>query len=229
MRQSSPWFPAFVLSFAMLPQTLAAQPVAEPRPLCWQAAPKASCSVIILTNVGVYAFGGSRERVSGFDPVTGQPTGISRLIQFGGRATGDWGALVNVGQRDAVGVSVLGSGETSSYGDQFELSAFVRYRRWFANGRSLDLGLGMPVILRNSDALRSPYGLVKFNLDPRWGVALRPELRRSVSFSTAPPGKRSALFLSAGIELGGWPGFTLSSLGGAILGIVTLIRIGNSD
>lgn len=231
MRHSSLCFIAFVMSCAVLPEPLAAQPAPGPRSLCWVAAPKAACSVIVLTNFGVYAFGGSRERVTGFDPATGQPTGVSRPIRVGGRATGDWGLLLNVGQRDAVGVSVFGSGETTSdgYGDQFELGAFLRYRRWFGTKRSLDLAVGMPVILRNGDALRSPYGLVKLNLDPRWGVALRPELRRSYSFSTAPPSKRSTLFLSAGVELGEWPGFALSSLGGAILGILTLIALGNSD
>jgi len=229
MRHSSLYSIAFALSCAVIHGPLAAQPAATPRPVCWQAAPKAPCSVIILTNFGVYAFGGSRERVTGFDPATGQPTGFSRPILVGGRATGDWGLLLNVGRRDAVGVSVFGSAETTSYGDQFELAAFVRYRRWLGTRRSLDLGIGMPVILRNSDALRSPYGLVKLNLDPRWGVALRPELRRSYSFSTAPPSKRSTLFLSAGVELGEWPGFALSSLGGAILGILTLIALGNSN
>jgi len=181
MRHSSLCFTPFVLTCAVLPGPLAAQPAPTQRPFCWHAAPKASCSVIILTKFGVYAFGGSRERVTGFDPVTGLPTGFSRPS------------------------------------------------RWFGSRRSLDLAVGMPVILRNGDALRSPYGLVKLNLDPRWGVALRPELRRSYSFSTAPPNKRSTLFLSAGVELGGWPDFALSSLGGAILGIVTLIHLGNSD
>jgi len=176
MRHSSLCFTGFVLSCAVLPGPLAAQPAPTQRPFCWPAAPRASCSVIILTNFGVYAFGGSRERGQGFDPVTGLPTGFSRPIRVGGRATGDWG-----------------------------------------------------VILRNGDALRSPYGLMKFNLDPRWGVALRPELRRSYSLSTAPPSKRSTLFLSAGVELGEWPGFARSSLGGAILGIVTLIALGNSN
>jgi len=229
MRRSSLWFPALVLSFATLPQPLAAQLAPGPRPLCWQAAPKASCRVIILTNFGLYAVGGSRERVTGFDPATGQPTGFSRPVQVGGRATGDWGLLLNVGQRNAVGVSLFGSAETRQDGDEFELGAFVRYRRWFGTQRSLDLGLGMPLTLRGG-ALRSPYGLVKFNLDHRWGVALRPELRRSYSFSTAPPiNTRSTLFLSAGVELGHWPGFALSSLGGAILGIVTLIAFANSN
>jgi hypothetical protein len=230
MRHASLCAVAGVLSCAVLPEPLRAQPAPEPRSLCWDAAPKAACSVIVLTNFGVYAFGGSRERVTGFDPATGQPTGVSRPIRVGGRATGDWGLLLNVGQRDAVGASLFGSVEkTTGYGEQAELGAFLRYRRWFGAQRSLDLAVGMPVILRNGDALRSPYGLVKLNLGPRWGVALRPELRRSYSFSTAPPGKRSTLYLSAGVELGEWPGFALSSLGGAILGILTLIALGNSD
>ncbi len=149
MRHSSLCFTAFVLTGAVLPGPPAAQPAPTQHPFCWHAAPEASCSVIILTGFGVYAFGGSRERVTGFDPVTGLPTGFSRPIRVGARATGDWGLLLNVGQRDAVGGSVFGSAETTSYGDQF--------------------------------------------------------------------------------ELGGWPGFALSSLGGAILGIVTLIHLGNSD
>jgi hypothetical protein len=231
MQRSSLVRTAIVLSSAsaLFSGALAAQPAPLPRPLCWRAAPKASCSVVILTSFGLYAIGGSRETATGFDPVTGQPTGVGRQVSVGGRATGDWGLLFNVGRRDAIGFSLLGSIESRKYGHESELAAFVRYRRWFGNTRSLDLALGMPVILRNGDALRSPYGLVKFNLSNRLGVALRPEVRRSYVFTTAPPHKGSTLFLSAGVEIGEKPGFVLSALGAALLAVRTLITIHNLD
>jgi hypothetical protein len=231
MQRSSLVRTALVLSCAGARSSgpLAAQPAPVPRPLCWRAAPKASCSVVILTSFGLYAIGGSRETATGFDPVLGQPTGIVRQVSAGARATGDWGLLFNVGRRDAVGFSLFGSIESRKYGYDSELAAFVRYRRWFGNTRSLDLALGMPVILRNGDALRSPYGLVKFNLNNRLGVALRPEVRRSYVFTTAPPHRASKLFLSAGVEIGEQPGFVLSALGAVILGVRTLILIHNLD
>lgn len=228
MRLSSLCLIAFVLSPALNPWPLAAQPAAAPRAVCWRAAPKASCRVIILTNFGISLLVGSRETVI-HDPVTGFPSGATRPIRVGGRVVGDWGLLVNVGQRDALGVSLLGSGETIGSGEQFELSTFLRYRRWLGQQRSLDFGVGMPVILRNSSGVRSPYGLVKLNLNSQWGVALRPEVRRYISFSTAPPIKRSTMFLSAGVEGGEWPGFILSSLGATILGLYTLIGLANLD
>lgn len=215
---------ALVLPFAIHAAPLAAQSDPGPRPLCWRAAPKPACRVVILTNFGLYAIGGARGVVQ-WDPVNGQPIGFARPFRVEGRVTGDWGLLVNLGQRDAVGVSLFGSLESLRYGHQSELGLFARYRRWFGNQRSLDLALGMLVMLRNADALRSPYGLVKLNLNPWLGLALRPELRRAYEASTAPPTKRSTLFLSAGVEMGEKPGFALSALGAAILGVRTLIAI----
>ena len=230
MQKSSPVRTALVLSCAtaLFSGALAAQPAPPPRPLCWRAAPKATCKVVILTSFGLYAIGGSRE-TPGWDPVTGQPTGVVRQVSVGARATGDWGLLFNVGRRDAVGFSVFGSIESRKYGHDSELAAFVRYRRWFGNTRSLDLALGMPLILRNADALRSPYGLVKLNLNNHLGVALRPELRRTYVLTTAPPHKKSNLFLSAGVEIGEKPGCVLSALGAVLLAVRTLITIHNLD
>jgi hypothetical protein len=174
----------------------------------------------------LYAAAGSRETISGVDPVTGQPTGSERRVRLGGRATGDWGFLLNVGQRNAVGASLFGSVESIGHSAQSELGAFLRYRRWLGNGKSLDLALGMPVVLRNANAQRSPYGLVMLNLN-RWiGVAVRPELRRSFG-PTGYVSSRSDLFLSVGVEIGEKPGLALSALGATILGVRTLSSIGN--
>jgi hypothetical protein len=142
----------------------------------------------------------------------------------GGRALGDWGLLVNLGGRDAIGVSVFGSVRSKAPGHEAELVGLARYRRWLGPDRSLDLGIGMPLIVDNTDVRRAPYGLVKFNFDRRLGVALRPELRRTISF-TSEPRPRTKLFLSAGVEIGEPPGFALSALGAILLGIRTLVNI----
>jgi hypothetical protein len=60
--------------------------------LCFHARPKPDCSAFILTNFGTYLMLGRTERYN------------SRL-----RAIGDWGFMVNVGARDAVGPSVFAS------------------------------------------------------------------------------------------------------------------------
>lgn len=78
-------------------------------------------------------------------------------------------------------------------GEDTELGVFVRYRRWLGRDQSLDVAFGTPV-MGNSYTRTSPYGLVKWNLN-RW----------------------------IGVAVGEKPGFALSALGAAIIGIRTLL------
>ncbi len=211
---------------AGLNQTLAAQGASKPRLLCWKAAQGASCHAVLLTNFGAYASIGSR-LVGAVDPFTGAFS-EQRRVAFSRRFTGDLGLLFDLGRRDAVGISVLGSAEISGFGGGFELAGFARYRRWLEGSRSLDLALGMPVVLRSADALRAPYGLVKLNLNGRLGIALRPEVHRACE-STNGLQKKSRFYLSAGVELGEKPGLVLSALGGTLLGLVAIILLHFSD
>jgi len=221
---------ASLLSCACLlfPEASGAQSAPEPHLVCWRGAPKPSCRFTILTNFGLYAVAGSRETFV-LDPLSQLELTQERL-GVNARFLGDWGFLYNVGRRDAIGVSLLGAKSTAGFGNGAELAVFARYRRWLSGQRSLDLALGIPVILRNADALRAPYGLVKFNFDQRLGVALRPELHRDYEFSNAMPArKRTRLFLSAGVEVGHKPGFVMSSIGAALLGILTFIVVHYGD
>jgi hypothetical protein len=183
----------------------------------------------VVTNVGAYLLGGRHETVVASDPTTGVPTAFAQRFDLNARATGDWGVLVNVGRRNAVGASILGSLESTEHGRVAELGAFVVYRHWLGSERSLDVGLGTPVILRNSSAHRSPYGLLRLNLTHQVGLTLRPEVRRATDFLSGMPRTHASLFMSAGVEVGEKPGFLLSALGSAILGVLTLIDLHNSN
>lgn len=220
---------AVIFSTVLPSEVLPAQPAPSAPAICWRDGWRASCRAVVITNLGLLAIGGRQETVTGTDPITGAPTGFSHELGINARATGDWGVLLKVGRRDALGVSVLGSVESRRHGKDSELGAFVVYRRWIRNEQSIDLGVGTPVILRNSGALRSPYGLVRLNLNNLLSFVLRPEVRRSLDFDTGIARRQSLMFVSTGVEVGEKPGFFLSALGGAILGIVTLIDLHNSN
>jgi hypothetical protein len=175
------------------------------RPLCWTARSAPRCRVVLLTNFGVYA----------------------DLVQAGGtssaRPVADVGLMVNVSRRDAVGVTLFVGSTAEGY---LGAGPALRYRRWMSSGSSLDLAVGFRTAVRGSDQ-GAITGLVKLNVGPYFGVALRPEILRS-----DPPAAcgiygvgckaEQRLRLSAGFEFGSWTGVAVPVVGG-LIGLVVAI------
>lgn len=166
----------------------------SPAAVCWRGRPKARCTVIVLTNAGGYFMMGG-------------------VAANGLRGVADWGAVVNVTDRDAVGASFFVSYDDA---DGAQVGPAVRYRRWMDRNRSIDFALGTPVTDgKHGLAGFSPYGLVRWNLNDWVGVAVRPELRRpgrdGPAVFTRPP---SRFHVSLGMELGWAPGALLTVVGG---------------
>jgi hypothetical protein len=194
--------------------------------VCWKPGVAGRCRVILLTNVGGYGMLG-RELEPMADP-SGGVTGFERKARLGVRAVADWGLLAKVGERDAIGASVAASLESVAIGDEFSLAGYVRYRRWLGLRQSLDLAVGVPFI-SDTDTRIAPYGLIKWNPNDWIGLALRPELRRGIDYSTAQARNITELFLSAGVEVGYLPGFVGSILGAAISVVAVAVALANSD
>ena len=160
---------------------------------CYHAQPKPACSVFFLTNAGVY---------------TGSPSL---------RGVADWGVMVNVGQRDAVGASFFAILDR----DGATAGPTLRYRRWLGPQGSLDVAVGTPVTNNNNIVAGSLYGLVKWNPVHWLGVAARPELIRRAVFTCGPSSctaaTRSRAQLSFGVEVGWVPGLVTTASGGLAL------------
>ncbi len=126
------------------------------------------------------------------------------------------GVMMNVGRRDAIGASFFALGDI----DGFTAGPAVRYRRWLGPQASLDVSVGTSIVashsIRNNPIKTgSLYGLVKWNPEPWFGVAARPELiRRTVVTSCGPFGctfdTRSEAQLSFGVEFSWVPGLVLT-------------------
>jgi hypothetical protein len=170
----------------LLSRPVAAQEVVSPGTLCWHARPIEHCRAMILTNFGGYLVSG---------PASGPG------------AVADWGVLVNVSARAALGASLFAS--QTRYG--FLLGPAVRYRRWLGPNQSIDFALGTPLFSSDGDAALAPYGLVKYNPVHWAGLAVRPEWRRG-SYN----GQTYSFVISAGVELGWVPGFAMTLASGAV-------------
>ncbi|HTH64790.1 MAG TPA: hypothetical protein VL563_08885 [Gemmatimonadales bacterium] len=177
---------------------LAAQ---DPTPLCYQARPKPACSAFAFTSFGAYAlFGNTRY------------TGTAL------REVADWGAMVNVGEKDAVGGSVFASLDR----DGFALGPAARYRRWLSASASVEVAVGTPLVTSTGDDLRpgSVFGLVKWSPNDWFSIGARPELARGTTITGCGPAgcataTRMRGRLSVGMEIGRVPGVVLTALGGA--------------
>lgn len=174
---------------------------AAPRSLCYRARPKPGCSAFVLTNFGSYLVLG--RAASGNTPL---------------RAVADWGLMVNVSARDAVGASVFVSADRDGYG----LGPALRYRRWMGRSESLELAVGAPLAIGGDNykmETGSVFGLVKWSPNHWFAVAARPELIRGPVFPgcgpTSCPGNvvPSRLRLSLGAEIGWLPGLAATPLG----------------
>lgn len=183
----------------------------RPRPAgesCLRARPAPECTLFFLTNAGVYVRAGETSPW---------------------QAIVDWGAMMNLNQRTAIGGSAF---VTLDEDDEFTIGLVARYRHWFQRGRSLDLAVGTPLTSGGRPRLKSGslLALVKYNPVHWFGVALRPEyIRREIidcdargcTEHTASSGR-----LYAGAEFGSVPGLTLSLAGVAALGVLAILFSG---
>lgn len=164
---------------------------------CFHARPAPACGTFLLTTAGPY------------------------LGTTGLRGTVDWGFMANTSSRNAFGASWFVSLED----DELSTGPVARYRRWFEQGRSLDVGVGTPVFATETLKPGSILTSVKYNPAHWFGVALRPELVRrtttqcvdanctSVATHTATSGR-----VYGGVEFGWTPGLVLSCVGFLAMG-----------
>ena len=173
---------------------------------CFRARPAPECSVFFITNAGGY-----------FKP--GRTDGGSV------RAIVDWGVMANAGPHHAIG----GSWFVSLDSDDFTTGPVVRYRRWFAGDRSLDVALGT-VVAGGQLKAGSLLGLVKYNPVHWFGVAVRPEYLRRSAFtcgsSTCTEYTATSARIYGGVEFGWIPGLALSLGGGVALGLLVIALSG---
>ena len=197
-----------ILGIALLPGSLCAQETEPSRALSWRGCPPERCRAMILTNFGAYVSSGT-------------PGGGGLNL----RAMADYGVLINVGERSAVGGTVFASLGRNS---EFVLGPAVRYRCWLGPRQSLDFGLGTPLLGRDP----SPYGLVKYNITDWVGLAVRPEYRRETVVTvfdgvTWTDVRRDRFVVAGGVELGWIPGFAATVVSGAVGFIVVVAALGN--
>jgi len=153
--------------------------------------------------------------------VSGTPGGGGLNI----RAVADYGVLVNLDARSAIGATLFASLSRNS---EFVLGPAVRYRRWLGPSQSIDLALGTPLI----GSAPAPYGLVKYNLTHWVGLAVRPELRRETvvivcNGVSCTDARQTRFLMAAGVEFGWLPGLTLTLTSG-IVGAVAVAAIAAS-
>jgi hypothetical protein len=194
-------------SFALVGALLAAAPLAiasaetTPRSssaLCYRARPSPDCSVFFLTNAGLYV-----------KPRSNDSTPWRGIV--------DWGVMVNVSPRDAVG----GSWFVTLDENDVTTGPEVRYRRWFGRDESLDVAVGTP-LNRGQVEIGSVLGLVKYNSAHWCGIAVRPEYvrRRAYDYSQYPNVTRytvTSTRVYGGVEFGWFPGLTLTLGSGVVL------------
>src|SRR6266571_5582274 len=180
--------------------------------LCYRARPRLACSAFVLTNFGSYVVLGGGESGSG-TPL---------------RAVADWGLMVNVSPRDAIGGSIFLSAELQGVG----LGPALRYRRWLSSSASVEVAVGTPLTNFGGPSgmgTGSVLGLVKWSPNHWFAVAARPELIRRPEtedcFMASVPGLSSGpvscssevqprVRLSLGVETGWVPGLVLTGASG---------------
>ncbi|HUL03454.1 MAG TPA: hypothetical protein VLV16_09530 [Gemmatimonadales bacterium] len=153
----------------------------------------------------------------------GDPNTRSEDIQSGLR--GDWGILSNVGDRDAIGVTLFASLDGIGGDNNFAIGPAARYRRWLKEPGSVDAGLGVAVA-GDGIASGSLFAMVKVSPNPWVGIALRPEVVRLRDYAGGPtsdPHFRAAL----GIELGDVAGLVATPVAVGIAVLATLAAQSN--
>lgn len=183
-----------------------AQPRADGTLLCWHAQPAAGCRAFVMTDFGVYA------------DVAGQHAGRFRVL-------GDWGLMINVTPRDAVGASFFLSLKSPSPDDggAWQSGPALRYRHWTGRRSALDLAIGHRGPTETDRG--AVFGLVKFSPTPVIGVAIRPEVaQRSCPVGACcvcnQTGWVQVVRVMAGVELAETPGFVVPAIGAALGGLI---------
>jgi len=119
-------------------------------PLCWRGRPLARCRAFVLVE-----FSAPRHLVgSRLDPVVAQPgSGHPRWDQgLASQFVYDLGAMVNVGERSAIGGTLTAGVITDDPSTPLVLGVTGRYRRWLTRTVSADAAVGV---------LRMPVGVVE--------------------------------------------------------------------
>ena len=198
---------AVLLAAAPPPIVLAQTPPRSANDPCFRARPAPECRVFFMTNAGGYI---KPARINGGSPL---------------RAIVDWGVMVNVSPRDAIG----GSWFVTLDEDDFTTGPVVRYRRWFEGDRSLDVALGTPLAGGQLKA-GSILGLVKYNPVHWFGVGVRPEYLRRSAFNcgllTCTEYTATSVRVYGGVEFSSAPGLVLSLSGGVALGLLVIALSG---
>ena len=184
----------------------AAQDSATAEPRCVAGRPSPNCGTELLTNYGMY--------------------GITSTHNSGGhfRVAADWGPLVDVSRRSAVGATVFASLDA----DGLLIGPAIRFRRKLPRpGTTLEVSVGAPLKSSDNRLLVSPYGMIKWSPARGYGFVLRPEWRRSREYdcsvgapATCPQVTHGTFSLSAGLELSGVTG--MIATGATIVGIGAL-------
>lgn len=176
---------------------------------CYRAQPAPECSVFFITNAGGYVNPGASRGGTPF------------------RAIVDWGVMVNATPRNAIGASWFVTFDE----DDFTTGPVIRYRRWFARDRSLDVGLGT-VVAGGQLKAGSILGTVKYSPVHWFGVGVRPEyLRRTAvtcDVSACTQYVASSARVYGGVEFGWVPGLALSLGGGAAVGLLAIALAGSN-
>lgn len=207
-----PGLAALAVLLAAAPATivLAQNPDRAADNLCFRARPAPECSVFFITNAGGYI-------------KPGQTNGGAPL-----RAIVDWGVMVNTSPHHAIG----GSWFVTVDEDDFSTGPVLRYRRWFARDRSLDVAVGTAVAGSGGPSqlkAGSILGLVKYSPVHWFGVGVRPEyVRRSVFTcpGTCTENTATSVRVYGGVEFGSVPGLALSLGAGAALGLLVIALAG---
>jgi hypothetical protein len=176
----------------------------RPAALCWTALPKARCTVLLLTNLGALAeFGGGG-------------SANARLSE-------DVGLMVNVSPREAVGATFF---VTVDKDGLFSMGGALRYRRWLPGFNSLELAVGVRGATNTLDR-GAVMGMVKYNIGPYLGLVARPEIAQRCVVSghwcsSTGAGTTTVLRVSAGVEVGSWPGAVVPVFGG-LVGLIAFL------
>lgn len=191
--------------------TVAAQEPVAVRPthdLCFRCRPYPECRAFFVTNSGGYFQLGARR---GANPM---------------RAIADWGAMVNLSSKDAIG----GSWFVTVAENELSTGPVLRWRRWLGPTQSLDFAVGTPVAGGNLARPGSVLGLVKYNPVYWFGIAARPEMVRyddeyicDDAGCRTVSGTKARLYLGA--EVGELPGLVLGASAGVVAGLLVLAFI----
>jgi len=196
------------------PAVAAQEPMPGQKSICFRGAPARECRAFAITEVAV-----------GYWIAPAPPSDPYRSLTDNLAFTGDFGAMVNVGDRVAVG-GLLGPGWTGT----LYLSVKPRVRFWLSEHAALDASPGVTVLNRGLDAPRVGLDL-SFMVRDRFGVTAQAmEIEQDTCVGEVWPPTcvtthdwRLYLGVRAGSDLGTY-GAGLGVLGGAVgLLVLTLL------